>query len=118
MKFVAYAKKVSNSPYKLRPLVDVIRGKDVNYALGWLSTYNMKKAIPIKKVIESAAANAKQQGDIDRGDLFISEIKIDQGPTFRYYKPGAMGRGNVYRKRFSHISVSLQAKKVKQAKEV
>lgn len=117
MKFVAYAKKISASPFKLRPLVDVIRGKDVKFALGWLATCNMKKAEPIKKVVESAAANAKNRGDVAKEDLFISEIKVDQGPTFKYYKPGAMGRGNVFRKRFSHISVTVQGRKEK-AEEV
>ena len=117
MKFVAYAKKVKSSPFKLRTLVDIIRGKDVKFALGWLATCNIQKAEPIKKVVQSAAANAKYQSDISKEDLFIKEIKVDHGPVFKYYRPGAMGRGNVYKRRFSHISVTLQVKE-KKSKEV
>ncbi len=108
MKFNAVAKFVKYSPYKLRPLVDNIRGKSVQFALGWLTTYGAKKSVPVRKLIESASANAKHLHDIEKGELYVHEIKIDQGPTLKYFKPGAMGRSNVYRKRMSHISVILK----------
>jgi len=110
MKFNAVVKFVRHSPYKIRPLVDNIRGKSVRFALGWLTAYGAKKAVPVKKLIESAAANAKHLHDIERADLFVSEIRVDQGPIFKYHKPGAMGRSNIYRKRMSHISVVLKNK--------
>ena len=68
--------------------------------------------VPLKKVLESAIANAKDRSDIDLSDLRIKEIKVDQGPVFKYFKPGAMGRANVQRKRQSHISVTLIKKEV------
>ncbi len=108
MKFNAIAKFVKVSPYKLRPLVDNIRGKSVKYALGWLNAYGAQKAVPVRKLIESASANAKHLHDIDKNDLVVCEIKVDGGPTMKYFKPGAMGRSNVYRKRSSHISVILK----------
>lgn len=110
MKFNAVAKFVKYSPYKLRPIVDEIRGKSVKFALGWLAAHGAKKTVPVKKLIESASANAKHLHDIEKNDLYVCEIKVDQGPTFKYFKPGAMGRSNVYRKRLSHISVVLKNK--------
>lgn len=110
MQFIAKAKFVRYSPYKLRPLADVVRGKNIPYALGWLSTHQTKRVSPLKKVIESAVANAKQLKDLSAEDLFIKELRVDQGPMFRYFKPGAMGRAVILRKRFSHLSVILESK--------
>ena len=108
MQFKAKARYVRSSHFKMRPLVDVVRGKNVAYALNWLSTCSLQKAIPIRKVIESAAANAKSLQNIDYADLVIKDIRIDQGPMFRYFKPGAMGRANIYRKRLAHLSVIVE----------
>ena len=114
MQFYAKAKYIRFSPYKLRPLVDVIRGKDVFSSMQWLATYKVKRVVPIKKVLESAVANAKSVGNVEKEDLIIKEIKIDQGPTFKYSKPSARGMSSVLRKRFSHISVVLENKDKKQ----
>ncbi|BDC34323.1 50S ribosomal protein L22 [Candidatus Dependentiae bacterium Noda2021] len=108
MQFVAKARYLRFSPYKLRPLVDVIRGKNVAYALHWLATYPVKRAIPITKIIESAAANAKNLQGLNAEGLVIKDIRVDQGPIVRYFKPGAMGRANIQRKRFSHMSVIVE----------
>ena len=59
-------------------------------------------------MVESAAANAKHLHNIEASDLFIKEIRVDQGPMYRYFKPGAMGRANIYRKRFCHMEVVLE----------
>jgi large subunit ribosomal protein L22 len=110
MSFVSKAKNLRYSPYKLRPLVDVVRGKDANFALHWLDTCRMKRAMPIKKAIQSAIANAKDRADLGIEELFVEEIRVDQGPIFKYFKPGAMGRAKPQRKRFSHISVKVANK--------
>jgi large subunit ribosomal protein L22 len=110
MQFVAKARYVKYSPYKLRPIVDVIRGKDAAYALNWLSTYRTRRSEPIKKILESAIANAKDLKSADISDLSVREVRVDQGPIFRYYKPGAMGRAMIQRKRQSHISIILENK--------
>ena len=107
--FSAKAKFIRISPYKLRPVVDVIRGKNVQFALQWLATYSVKKAEPIKKALASAAANAAHLKNVKTVDLAIKDIRVDQGPIYRYFKPGAMGRANPQRKRFSHISIVLEA---------
>lgn len=110
MQFIAKAKYVWYSPYKLRPIVDVIRGKNVIYALNWLSTYRNQRIVPIQKVIASAAANAKHNGNIELDLLKIKEIRVDQGPIRRYFKPAAMGRAAPQRKRSCHLSVILESK--------
>jgi len=110
MEFVAKAKFLHYSPYKLRLLVDVIRGKNVSYALNWLSVYEMQRTVPIKKALESAAANAKNLENLELNDLLIKDIRVDQGPMFKYFKPGAMGRANRQTKRLSHISIVLKSK--------
>ena len=107
MRYMAKAKYIRYSPFKLRPLVDVIRGKNAQFALNWLATCSVKRSDYVTKVLKSAVANAKQLSNIDAHDLKIADIRVDQGSTFKYFKPGAMGRANVYRKRFSHISVEL-----------
>jgi large subunit ribosomal protein L22 len=110
VQFVATARYIRYSPYKLRPIADVIRGKDVVYALNWLTTYRTQRVEPIKKVLESAVANAKNLQNVETSALAIKEIRIDQGPIHRYFKPGAMGRAMVQRKRMSHLSVILEPK--------
>ena len=110
MQFVAKARYIWYSPYKLRPLADVIRGKDAVSALNWLTTYKTKRAVSIKKVVESAVANARSLKNISPKDLSIKKIFIDQGPIHRYFKPGAMGRAMIQRKRLCHISVILESK--------
>ncbi len=109
MQFSAKARNVRYSPYKLRPIVDAIRGKNVGYALNVLVTTPLKKVAPIQKLIQSAAANAKDLKNIEAPGLIIKDIRVDEGPMFRYFKPGAMGRAEVQRRRFSHISVVLES---------
>lgn len=108
MQFSAKSRFLSISPFKLRPFADVVRGKNVDQAVRWLSTVAVQRSVSIKKMIESAAANAKDLHNIPMSDLKIVDIRIDHGPMYKYFKPGAMGRSNVYRKRFSHASVILE----------
>ncbi|MFA6066194.1 MAG: 50S ribosomal protein L22 [Candidatus Babeliaceae bacterium] len=107
--FEAHASYVWYSPYKLRPVADVIRGKNAAYALRWLATYKTKRAVSIKKVLESAVANAKHLNNIKPEELIIKTIFIDQGPIHRYFKPGAQGRAMIQRKRLCHISVIVES---------
>lgn len=109
MQFSAKARYIRISPFKLRPIIDVVRGKKVDQALRWLATMAVQRSVPIKKMIESAAANAKNLQNISESDLKIKDIRVDHGPMFRYFKPGAMGRSNVYRKRLSHASIVLES---------
>lgn len=108
----ALSKYVRVSPYKLRPIVNVIRGWTLDKAFAWLKTCSVKRAKPIEKVLLSAYHNAKHN-DLSAknksiADIAIKEIKVDGGPVVKYYKPTAMGRASVQRKRTSHIEVILQ----------
>ena len=106
----ATAKYIPYSPYKLRPIVDVVRGKGVEYALQWLTTYRTRRVQSIMKVLESAVANAKNRDNIEPSALIIEKICVDQGPIQKYFKPGAQGRAQIQRRRLCHISVTLQTK--------
>jgi large subunit ribosomal protein L22 len=107
--FEAKARYVSYSPYKLRLLADVVRGKNAQEALNWLTVYKTKRARPLRKILASAAANARHINNIALENLMVKEIKIDQGPINRYFKPGAMGRAMIQRRRMSHISIILES---------
>ena len=108
--FEARARYVHYSPYKLRPIVDVVRGKDVGYALNWLTTYRTQRSQPIKKLLESAIANAKNKSNVDGASLMVKEIRVDGGPIHRYFKPGAQGRANIQRRRLCHVKIVLETK--------
>jgi large subunit ribosomal protein L22 len=108
MQFSAKAKFVRYSPYKLRPLADVIRGKNAQDALYWLETYQTRRSVPLKKMLVSAVANAKDRENVPANELKIKDLRVDEGPIIRYYKPGAMGRANIQRKRQCHLSVILE----------
>ena len=109
MLFSAKSKFVRYSPYKLRPLADVIRGKNAQYALDWLGTCSLKRACPIRKAVASAAANANVANNVEVAKLVVKEIRVDEGPRYKYYRPGAQGRSNPQRRLLSHISVVLES---------
>ena len=109
----AKSKYIRISPYKLRPYVDIIRGYPVDKALAWLKTLSMKRVVPITKTLLSAYANAKNASSgemISMDGVIIKDIRVDQGPIVTYFKPGAMGRANVQRKRLSHLEIQLDKK--------
>ncbi len=110
MQFKAHARYIPYSPYKLRPIVDVIRGKDMRYALAWCSANKNRRMMPVIKLLDSAFANASQGQAVAPERLVISKIIVDQGPMRRYFKPGAQGRAMPQRRRFCHISVEVQSK--------
>jgi len=107
MRFIARALSIPFSPFKLRSIVDVIRGKNVQQAVHWLSTHRLKRVEPIKKLVQSAAANAKSLRNVDANQLIIKTIMVDHGSTYDYFKPGAMGRANIQKRRSSHLFVEL-----------
>lgn len=109
----AIARYLRVSPLKARQVADLVRGKDVNEALGILRYTNKKSSPLISKVVKSAVANAEHNYDMDSDELYISEIKIDEGPTLKRMRPRAYGRADVKRHRTSHITVVLREREVK-----
>lgn len=103
----AVAKYIKTSPYKMRKVIDLIRGKDVNLALGLLENVEKRSRIYLIRALKSAIASAKQGGKVKQDDLFIWKITADDGPTMRRYKAAAMGRATMIRKRTSHITIEL-----------
>ncbi len=106
----AVAKYVRISPYKVRVVLDVIRGKDFNEAVAILENVNKAAADPIRKVVLSAAANAEHNLNMNPADLYVAECYADQGPTLKRVRPASKGRAYRILKRTSHITVVLDAR--------
>jgi len=107
----AHVKYVRISPRKVEVVLDQIRGKSIDEALAILRYLPQKGARITEKVIQSAAANAENNHDMIRDNLYVAQIFANQGPTMKRYKARAQGRANLIRKRSTHISVVLREKK-------
>ncbi|MFZ5776460.1 MAG: 50S ribosomal protein L22 [Thermodesulfobacteriota bacterium] len=103
----ALARYIRISPQKARLVADLVRGKSVEYALNTLRFMPKKGAMLLKKVIESAVANASQNEAIDVDTLYVKTIHIDGGPMLKRISPRAQGRATRILKRTSHITVVL-----------
>ncbi len=107
----AVAKYLRISPYKVRTVLDLIRGKSVDEAEAVLSTITNGGAAPTKKVLMSAVANAEHNQGMDRGDLYVAECYANGGTSLKRMQPVSKGRGHAILKRTSHITVILDVKK-------
>ena len=107
MEAKAVVKNIRISPQKARLVADMIRGKQVDTALNTLRFTPKKGARILRKVVESAVANASQNEAIDVDTLFVKKIFIDGGPMLKRIRPRAMGRASRILKRSSHITVVL-----------
>lgn len=92
---------------KARIVADMVRGKMVNDAIRILTFDNKKPSLMIKKLVESAVANADQKQVIDVDNLYIKTITVDKGPFMKRYQPRAQGRAFVIKKKSSHINLVL-----------
>lgn len=107
MEAKAHARQIRISPQKARLVADLVRGKDVETAINTLRFMPKKGARILRKVIESAVANASQNDAIDVDTLYIKKLFVDGGPTLKRIMPRAQGRANRILKRSSHITVVL-----------
>ncbi len=107
MRVRAIAKYIRVSPRKIRLLMREIRGKRVEEALNLLTFAPQRGAPVLRKLINSAVANASQHPDVDVDNLFIKHIFADEGPTLRRFRPRAMGRATRIRRRTSHLTIIL-----------
>jgi large subunit ribosomal protein L22 len=105
MQAKAITKYIRISPYKVRLVIDVVRGKPVDEALSILRYMPQKAAREVARTVKSAAANAENNFDMDPADLKIHTIFADQGPALRRYMPRARGRVDMMRKPTTHITV-------------
>lgn len=106
----AFLKNYRQSPRKVRLIADLVRGKKVSDALATLKFVDKRASGPFAKVIESAVANAKDQGK-NIENLFIKSVAVDKGTVLKRFMPRARGSASRINKRNSHISVELGEKK-------
>ena len=103
----ATLKFTRSAPQKLRLLADQIRGLPVERAINLLTFSNKKGAGVVKKVLDSAIANAEENDGADIDELRVSAVEINQGPIMKRLRPRARGRADRILKRTSHVTVTV-----------
>lgn len=106
----AQARFIRVTPMKARRVVDLVRGMDVDEAAALLGFAPQAAAEPVRKVIESAAANADDLAGTPRESLMVAEVYVDDGPTMKRFRPRAHGRASRINKRTCHITVVVDDK--------
>lgn len=117
MEAKAQARFVRVTPQKARRVVDVIRGKQAGDAVAVLRFAPQAAAEPVRKVVESAVANARVKADrdsvpFDERTLVVAEAFVDEGPSLKRFRPRAQGRAGRILKRTSHITVVVAQREV------
>jgi large subunit ribosomal protein L22 len=107
----AQARFIRIAPRKARAVVDLVRRKDVDEALGILRYTPNRAAQIVAKVVQSAAANAENNFDLRRARLYVDQVFVDEGPVFKRVRPRARGRRYLIRKPTSHITVVVRERK-------
>jgi large subunit ribosomal protein L22 len=107
MEVTAMLRNARVSAQKCRLVADQIRGLPVDRALQWLTFSPKRSAALVKKVLESAIANAEHNEGADIDELKVSRIYVNEGPTYKRFRPRAKGRANRIFKRSSHITVAV-----------
>ncbi|MDX2272517.1 MAG: 50S ribosomal protein L22 [Cyanobacteriota bacterium] len=105
---VAIARYIRMSPFKVRRVLDQIRGRSYQEALILLEFMPYSACDPIRKVLRSAVANAEHNNGLDPRDLVVSQAFADQGPTLKRFRARAQGRGYPIKKRTCHITVAVK----------
>jgi large subunit ribosomal protein L22 len=104
----AVARFVRITPQKARRVGDLIRGESVDAALAILQFAPQAASEQFYKLVDSAAANAESTEDLDRGNLVVTTVLVDEGPTMKRWRPRAKGAANRILKRTSHLTVVVQ----------
>jgi large subunit ribosomal protein L22 len=104
----ARARFIRTAPRKARMVTELVKGKGVGEALNILAFTKKAPAKIVAKLLRSAVASADQMKKVDVDTLFIKQITVDQGPIMKRYRPRAMGRATMIRRRMSHITVVLE----------
>lgn len=104
----AIEKHIRMSPQKVRLVLDAVRGKPVAEALAILKFLPQRAAGPVAKAVQSAAANAENNFNLDPRELVIVSATADEGSRLKRYRPRARGRVNQILKRSSHITVVVR----------
>lgn len=110
MQTKAKAKSIRISPKKIRLVADLIRGMDAGEAAVQLNFSVKSAALPLAKLLKSAVSNAEENFNLDKNNLFIKEIRVDEGQTIKRWRPRAFGRATMIRKRTAQVSLVLEEK--------
>jgi len=115
MESTASVRYVRVSARKARLVADLVRGKDVSEAIEMLTFVERKTAPVMRKLVESAVANAEQAArrdsvDLDIDTLYVKTALVDQGPALRRYRPRAQGRAGKILKKTAHITIQLASR--------
>ena len=110
--YFAKLQNVPSSPRKMRYVVDMVRGMEVNRALGTLKFSKKAASEVLEKLLRSAIANWEQKNDrkAEDGELFITKIFVDEGATIKRMRPAPQGRGYRIRKRSNHVTLFVGSK--------
>ncbi|MBZ0201202.1 MAG: 50S ribosomal protein L22 [Ignavibacteriaceae bacterium] len=113
MEAKAIHRYIGSSPRKMRLIIDLIRGKNVNYALETLHFSSKYASNDAEKVLRSAISNLMNKDEntrVESSDLFVKEAYVDQGPTIKRISPAPMGRAYRIRKRSCHLTIVVATK--------
>ena len=110
MEAKAYLKYLRISPRKVQIVADLIRGKDVGTAMAILMQTPKAASEPMMKLLKSAVANAENNHNMDRNNLYVAECFVCPGPILKRVRPRAQGRAFRIEKRTSHITLVLKEK--------
>jgi large subunit ribosomal protein L22 len=105
----ARATYVRVTPMKARRVIDLIRNQPTDQALATLRFAPQAAAEDVRKVLESAIANATHNHNLDADTLIVSRATVDEGPTLKRFRPRAQGRAYRIRKRTSHITIEVES---------
>ena len=110
--YFAKLQNVPSSPRKMRYVVDMVRGMEVNRTLGTLRFSKKAASVQVEKLLRSAIANWEQKNDrkAEDGELFITKIFVDEGVTLKRMRPAPQGRGYRIRKRSNHVTIFVGTK--------
>ena len=110
--YFAKLQNCPSSPRKMRYVVDMIRGMEVNRALGTLRFSKKAASADVEKLLRSAIANWEQKNDrkAEEGELFVTQIFVDGGATLKRMRPAPQGRGYRSRKRSNHVKIHVGTK--------
>ena len=110
--YYAELRNIPSSPRKMRYVVDLIRGMEVNRALGTLRFSKEQASLAVEKLLRSAIANweTKNERKADDGELFIVTAFVDEGVTLKRMRPAPQGRGYRIRKRSNHVTLYVGTK--------
>lgn len=107
MQITAHLHQLRMSPRKVRLVANLLKDMDVHEADAQLTHLQKGAVVPIRKLLHSAIANAEHNAKLDRANLFVRQVRVDQGTTLKRSQPRAFGRATPIRKRTSHVTIVL-----------